>query len=226
MINFKRIILIVLLFLIPVKLILSQESTQGEKPIILISYQMGITSIPQEGEEEDYRQGFNPFPVVPSHTVKTVNGEIFVYLYRNLFLGFSLDYCMNTRITVIDPSDDDSFQFNTLSFYNYYLSLRYKYKLFGISSYFSIGVGRTLTNGAESETITTNKGYSLLLEKIDSYSQMLYVSNFGLELPLGESIYLTGKISYLRLNMDKDSYLQFLGGIKFIILKGREVQHE
>ena len=226
MITSKKILLIMLFFLISRGLIFPQKNFEKEKPIILISYQMGVTSIPQKGKEEDYMQGMNPFPVIPSHTVKTVNGEIFVYLYRNLFLGFSLDYCMNTKLKVIDPSDNDSFQFNTLSFYNYYLSLRYKYKLFGINSYLSIGVGRTLTNGAESETITTDKGYSLLLEESDSYSQMLYVSNFGIEIPLGESFYLTSKISYLRLNLDKDTYLQFMGGIKFVILKGKEVYHE
>ncbi len=199
----------------------SQENnieTSEFKPVLLLSYQMGITAIPQVGDETEYLQGINSFPVIPSHTVKTVSSEVSLRIYKNFHIAFTLDYSMNTKLRVTDPSDGDSFVFETLSFYNYYLNFRYRIKLFGLKTYFSIGAGKNYTNGAKEENIRTEKGYTVLLNKSEPYSQWLLIANMGIDLNLSGGLCLTGKISILNLTEDKVKYLQFLAGLKFTVL--------
>ncbi len=199
----------------------SENSTEYKRGKLLLSYLMGITTIPQMGSESDYSQGINSFPIIPSHSVKTVSGELSINLIKNFYATFTLDYSMNTKLRVYDPSDNDSFVFDTLSFYNYYLGIRYKTKLLGINSFISLGSGKTYTNGAEQENVITEKGYTVLIEEAKAYSQWLFIGNFGFDIKISEGVCLSGKISYLKLTEDKTNYLQFLAGLKFIILHKR-----
>ncbi len=220
--NFRHLIFILIsVFILFNSNLFSQEDEKElseTRPLLFLSYQMGITSIPQVGDETEYIHGINSFPIIPSHTDKTVSGEVSLRIYKKFHVAFTLDYSMNTKLRVTDPYDGDSFVFDTLSFYNYYLNFRYRTKLLGLKTYFSIGAGKNYTNGAKEESITTEKGYTVLLNKAEAYSQWLLVANMGIDFNLSGGLCLTGKFSILNLTEDKVKYLQFLAGLKFIVL--------
>ena len=86
----------------------------------------GKTYRGKDGNESDYVPGVNSFPVVPAHSNLIFGASFQIKLYRSFDLELGVKNTFSKTVTLVDPGDNDELSYQTLSYYQTYLSLTLK----------------------------------------------------------------------------------------------------
>lgn len=120
----------------------------------------GINYLFEYGSEDDYAPGENDFPVTPAHTSPWF-GLGFSYFFTDA-LGIEVDgrYYLSSKVTLTDPSDDDTVEYTTGKHLSMTLNLVYRCKRGSLMPYVVIGGGIDKLF-AEDKTSTSAYGYEI-----------------------------------------------------------------
>lgn len=125
-----------------------------------LSLMGGINYVIKYGSEEDYSPGENDFPVTPAH-ISPCFGSGFSYFFTDV-LGIEVDgwYYLGSKVTLTDPSDDDTVEYTTGQHLAMTLNFVYRYKMGNFKPYFIVGGGmdKLFTKG---KTYTSAYGYKI-----------------------------------------------------------------
>jgi outer membrane protein W len=101
----------------------------------------GIDYLFNYGSEDDYAPGENDFPVTPAHTSPCF-GLGFSYFFTDA-LGIEVDgrYYLSSKVTLTDPSDDDTIEYTTGKHLSMTLNLVYRFKKGNLMPYVVLGGG-------------------------------------------------------------------------------------
>jgi len=120
----------------------------------------GMNHVFEFGSVDDYVLGENDFPVTPAHTPANM-GMAFAYFFTNN-IGVELDgrYTLSSKVTLEDPSDQDTVKIDTSRHYSVTLNfiinfLRGKFRPYLVAGG---GVDKLLT---KDETYTSEYGYEI-----------------------------------------------------------------
>jgi hypothetical protein len=211
----KSINLIILLFFVFLPVLLFSET---DNPALSLNFNFGLTFIGQRGNNSEYISSVNPFPITPSHSITSVGSSFNIKLHKNILLGLNIEYSMNKKLTLTDPSDKDELIVDSLDFYNFYIDIKYMFKLFKLSSFISIGGGNNLTKGCDEKWTTTKKGYKIFLPEIDSRTSPILIIKWGMIFPVSNTFNLFTATSYYYLTKEKKSMLRISAGLSFLLL--------
>ena len=152
---------ILILFLGILSFLFFTKATHAQK--FQVSVFGGLNHLFEYGSEDDYVLGENDFPVTPSHTSANF-GVAFAYFFTDN-LGLELDgrYTLSSKVTLLDPSDQDTVEIDTAKHYALTLNFIYRFLSDSFRPYIVAGGGidKLLT---KEETYTSEYGYEIVLE--------------------------------------------------------------
>ncbi len=193
-------------------------SAETDNPFLSLNFNLGFSFIGQRGNNSEYISSVNPFPLTPSHSVTSVGGNINLRLRKKLILGLNMEYSMNKKLSLIDPSDQDELVVDSIDFYNFFIDLKYMFSLFNLNSFISFGAGNNITKGCDETWATTKKGYKIFLPEIDSRTSPIMVITAGIIFPLSDTLNIfTDASSYYLIN-EKISMFRISLGLSFTII--------
>ena len=178
----------------------------------------GLSQVMEYGSEEDYTMGENDFPVTPAHTPLGFGAALAYSLAKNMALQLEARYTFSSRVTLVDPSDQDTVEVNTSSHLAATLNFIYHFLNSKITPYlvFGVGIDNLL---AKDEVYTSEYGYEvefLAPEKtIDPVVQagggVLYFfsSEAGVKLELRYGVIFDKPNRINTLNIDFGFFLRF-----------------
>ncbi len=136
----------------------------------------GINHVFAYGSEDDYVLGENDFPVTPAHTPPTL-GASFAFFFSEKF-GLEVDgrYVFSSKVTLEDPSDQDTVEIDTAKHYSLTLNLLYQFMNGNLRPYIVAGGGFDKLM-AEDTSYTTEYGFEITLEAPEKTVDA--VANFG-----------------------------------------------
>ena len=88
----------------------------------------GINHVFEYGSEDDYILGGNDFPVTPSHSPLTLGASFGYFFTGNLGVELDWRYVMSSKVTLEDPSDQDTVEIDSSKHYSLTLNLIYQFK--------------------------------------------------------------------------------------------------
>jgi outer membrane beta-barrel protein len=136
----------------------------------------GINHIFKYGSEDDYILGGNDFPITPAHT-PPVLGVSFAYIFsENLGLELDWRYVLSSKMTLEDPSDQDTVEIDSSKHYSLTLNLIYQFMSGKLRPYVVAGGGFDKLM-AEDVTYTSDYGFEITLEAPEKTLDA--VANFG-----------------------------------------------
>jgi len=154
--------------------------------------------IGSSGSSDDYVEGENEFPIVSAY--KNYGVGFGLTFGKVVFAGIEGHYNLSGKVTLTDPSDDDTVEVNT-----------YKYA----SGIFTLGVNivrnqtvRLYINGgggvrynldAETQAYTSELGYEVEIEPSEKKYLLEAFGGVGLELYLSQTtgLFFNGRYSYV-----------------------------
>jgi outer membrane beta-barrel protein len=120
----------------------------------------GVNHVFEFGSVDDYVLGENDFPVTPAHTPANM-GVAFAYFFTNN-IGIELDgrYTLSSKVTLEDPSDQDTVKFDTSMHYSVTINFLFHFLSGKFRPYLIAGGGvdKLLT---KDETYTSEYGYEI-----------------------------------------------------------------
>lgn len=132
----------------------------GEENKLQLSIFGGINNVFKYGSEDDYVMGENDFPVNPAHTPPSF-GACFAYFFKNN-IGIELEarYTLTSKVTLQDPSDQDTVKINTSKHYSITLNFFYQFLRGNFRPYLILGGGIDKLLG-KGETYTSEYGFEI-----------------------------------------------------------------
>jgi len=132
----------------------------GQQKKLQISVFGGFSHVLEYGSEDEYVMGENDFPVTPAH-MPLGFGAAFAYSFtKNMAFELEARYTLSTKVTLIDPSDEDTVEVNTSSHISGTLNFIYHFLKGKIRPYLIIGGGIDKLF-AKDETYTSDYGYEV-----------------------------------------------------------------
>lgn len=130
------------------------------KQEIQIFFSGGINNVFDYGSLDDYAPGENDFPVTPAHTSPCF-GLGFSYFFTGS-LGIEVDslYYLSSKVTLTDPSDDDTVDYTTGKHLSMTLNFVYRYVVGNFRPYLVIGGGMDKLF-TKDKTYTSAYGYEI-----------------------------------------------------------------
>jgi len=136
----------------------------------------GINHVFEYGSEDDYALGENDFPVTPSHSPPVLGVSLGYFFNENLGLELDWRYVLSSKVTLEDPSDQDTVEIDSSKHYSLTLNLVYQFGGGKIRPYVVAGGGFDKLQ-AEDATYTSEYGFEIILEAPEKTLDA--VANFG-----------------------------------------------
>ncbi len=134
------------------------------RPALAQKYQLslfgGVNHVFKYGAEEDYVLGENDFPVTPAHTPVNVGASFALYLSEKVALELDGRFTLSSKLTLIDPSDDDRVTIDSSKHYSVALNLLYRFLKGDFRPYLAVGGGVDKIL-AEDKTYITEYGFEV-----------------------------------------------------------------
>ncbi|MFB0564334.1 MAG: hypothetical protein ACETWK_01480 [Candidatus Aminicenantaceae bacterium] len=106
-----------------------------------ITFSGGVNHVFEYGSENDYELGKNDFPVTPAHTPLNFGAAFAYYLTDKIAIKLDGKYISASKITVTDPSDNDTAKINTSKHFSITLNFIYHFSGGRLRPYFVLGGG-------------------------------------------------------------------------------------
>jgi len=132
----------------------------GQKRKFQVSLFSGINHVFEGGSEDDYVAGENDFPVTPAHAPLSFGAAFAYFLTKNIGIELEGRYTLSSKVTLEDPSDQDTVEINTSKHYSITLNLIYQFLRGSIRPYLVVGGGIDEIS-AKDETYTSEYGYEI-----------------------------------------------------------------
>lgn len=136
----------------------------------------GINHLFQYGSEKNYVPGENDFPVTPSHTPAIMGVSLAYALSDSLALEVDGRYTFSTKVTLVDPSDQDTVDVDTSKHFSLTLNLIYQFPAGNLKPYLVAGGGLDSVS-TEERTYVSAHGFEITVEPPESATDALI--NFG-----------------------------------------------
>jgi hypothetical protein len=172
----------------------------------------GIGHIFAYGSEKNYVQGENDFPVTPAHTPPYLGLSFSSFLTETLKLELDGRYAFRSRITLIDPSDDDSVEIDTAA--QSFLSLNICYQCIrcNFRPYLLVGGGVNWI-AVKEKTYTTYLGYEIDFSGPEKKTALMLQMGWGLDVPFGPSLGARVDVRFFYLFADPDNIPILFAGV-------------
>ncbi len=174
-----------------VSIILLMQPALAEK--YQVSLFVGMNHVLQYGSEGDYILGENDFPVTPAHTPPNFGAAFAIYLKDNIALELGWRYTLSSKVTLVDPSDQDEVEIDSSKHHTITLNFIYRFLKGNVKPYLILGGGLDKIL-AKDEFYTTKYGFEVdflapeksidPLANIGAGIQLLASPNFGIRLDL------------------------------------------
>lgn len=129
---------VVLLFVL---FTLSLCTARANTQTLQISVFGGWSHIFESGSEADYSLGANDFPVNPAHTPIQLGAALGFFLSDHIGIELDYRYFLSSRVTLVDPSDQDTVEIDTGQHYTLTFNLIYRVLYSRLSPYVLVGGG-------------------------------------------------------------------------------------
>ncbi len=134
------------------------------RPALAGKYQFsifgGINHMFRYGAEEDYVLGENDFPVTPSHTPANLGASFTLFLNEKIALELDGRFTLSSKITLVDPSDNDTVAIDSTKHYSLTLNFLFQFLEGSLRPYliFGGGIDKLL---AEDKTYRSEYGFEV-----------------------------------------------------------------
>jgi len=106
-----------------------------------VSLFVGMNHVFEYGAEEDYILGENDFPVTPAHTPPNFGAAFALYIKDNIVLELDWRYTLSSKVTLLDPSDQDEVEIDSSKHHALTLNFIYRFLRGNIEPYIVVGGG-------------------------------------------------------------------------------------
>ncbi|MCP2520025.1 porin family protein [Candidatus Aminicenantes bacterium AC-335-A11] len=137
----------------------------------------GFNHVFEYGSEEDYILGENDFPVTPSHTPPVFGLSYSFFFFKNLGLELDFRYILNSKLTLRDPSDDDTIKIDSNKHYSFTGNLIFQLLSGKFRPYIIVGAGFDTLVNVEDQTLTSEYGFPVFLKAPEKTTD--FVGNIG-----------------------------------------------
>ena len=136
----------------------------------------GVNRVSAYGEDADYVLGENDFPVTPAHSPFALGASFTFFFTKNLGVEADGRYILSSKVTLLDPSDQDTVGVDTAKHFSLTLTVIYQFLTGKFRPYLVIGGGFDRIQ-AKSASYITEYGFEIAVEAPES--KMDPVANFG-----------------------------------------------
>lgn len=106
-----------------------------------VSLFVGMNHVFEYGAEEDYALGENDFPVTPAHTPPNFGAAFALSIKDNIALELDWRFTLSSKVTLLDPSDQDEVEINSSKHHTLTLNFIYRFLLGRIEPFLVVGGG-------------------------------------------------------------------------------------
>ncbi len=106
-----------------------------------VSLLAGMNHVFQYGSEEDYILGENDFPVTPAHTPPNFGIAFGLNLTNDISLELDWRLTLSSKVTLVDPSDQDEVEIDSSNHHTITLNLVYQFLKGNVRPYIVVGGG-------------------------------------------------------------------------------------
>lgn len=165
------------------------------------------------GSASDYEEGENDFPIASSH--KNYGAGFGLTFGKRAFIGIEGHYNLSGKVTLTDPSDDDTVEIDTYKYVSGFITVGFNIvnsrsmRLYingggGICRYFEAN---------EIKSYVSRLGFETLIEPPEKKTPMAGFGGVGLEFYLSKSggILLSGRYLYIGLDEPQTIYVAQAG---------------
>lgn len=138
----------------------------------------GINHVFEYGSEADYMPAENDFPVAPAHSPGSLGASFGLFFTKNFGLEIDGRYVLSSEITLRDPSDEDTLEYNTAKHFGVTLNLVFRFLSGSFRPYILAGGGIDKLIAKE-ETYTSEYGYEITVVVPPSEELIDPLVNFG-----------------------------------------------
>ncbi len=141
-----------------ISIILLMQPALAEK--YQISLFVGMNHVFQYGSEGDYVFSENDFPVTPAHTPPNLGASFALYLKDNIALELDWRYTLSSKLTLVDPSDQDEVEIDSSKRHTITLNFIYRFLQGNVKPYIVVGGGLDKIL-AKDQTYITQYGFEV-----------------------------------------------------------------
>jgi opacity protein-like surface antigen len=176
----------------------------------------GLNHVFEYGSENDYALGENDFPVTPSHTPPALGASLALFFTDNLGLELDWRYVLSSKVTLQDPSDQDTVEIDSSKHYSLTLNLIYQFMGGKLRPYILAGGGFDRLLG-EDATYTSEYGFEITLEAPEKTLDVVFNFGAGLNIFLSDSVALKLDVRYVMIFADPNNVnnLSAVAGLGF-----------
>lgn len=161
----------------------------------------GLNHVFEYGSEDDYALGENDFPVTPAHTPLALGASLAYYFSENLGLELDWRYVLSSKVTLEDPSDQDTVAIDSSKHYSLTLNLLYQFMSGKLRPYVLAGGGFDKLL-AEDATYTSDYGFEITLEAPEKTLDAVANLGAGLNYFVSDSLALKLDVRYVMIFAD------------------------
>ncbi len=164
----------------------------------------GLNHVLEYGSENDYALGENDFPVTPSHTPPVLGASLAYHLSEHLGLELDWRYVLSSKVTLEDPSDQDTVEIDSSKHHSLTLNLLYQFMSGTLRPYILAGGGfdKLLAEDAE---YTSEYGFDIMLEAPEKTLDAVFNFGAGLNYFLSDSMALKLDVRYVMIFADPNN---------------------
>jgi len=201
----------IMLFIFSVLTLAEEKNNQ-------VSIMGGSILINESGDVSEYEPGYNDFPVTPAHKSGSLGVSYARLLSSNIGLELDFKYNMGSRVTLIDPSDQERFDLDTCDNFSVTGNLIYKISSKTLQPYIAAGAGINILK-AYSKEVTSSRGSIIrsviIITPPEKTNNFTYNIGGGLIYAFNPSVGLRLDFRYMSISNIDISGFEFLGGIVF-----------
>lgn len=164
----------------------------------------GIDHVFAYGSEDDYVLGANDFPVTPAHTPQILGASLTFFFTENFGLELDGRYVFSSKVTLEDPSDQDTVEIDTAKHYSLTLNLLYHFMSGKLRPYIAAGGGFDKLMAADA-TYTTEYGFEITLEAPEKTVDAIANFGAGMNYFLSSSLGLKLDVRYMVIFADPEN---------------------
>jgi outer membrane beta-barrel protein len=164
----------------------------------------GLNHVFEYGSENDYALGQNDFPVTPSHTPPVLGASLAYRFTERLGLELDWRYVLSSKVTLEDPSDQDTVEIDSSKHYSLTLNLLYQLMSGKLRPYVLAGGGFDKLQAKDAE-YTSEYGFEITLEAPEKTLDAVFNFGAGLNYFLSESMALKLDVRYVMIFADPNN---------------------
>ena len=197
------------IFFLFISLILLIHPVQAEK--FQMSLFVGMNHVSQYGSVNDYVLGENDFPVTPAHTPPNFGAVFALYLKDNIALELDWRYTLSSKLTLVDPSDQDEVEIDSSKHHTITLNFVYRFLKGNVKPYIVLGGGLDKIL-AKDNTYTTKYGFEVDFLAPEKTVDPLANIGAGVQFFISPNFGIRFDVRYVMIFTDPDS-ISSLNGV-------------